>query len=209
VALTSSAAILVGTLGKMARDISLLMQGEVGEAFEPEAPGRGGSSAMPHKRNPVGCMTVLAAATRVPGLLSSHLSAMVQEHERALGGWQAEWIIIPEIFEATAGSLAAMCEVIQGLRVDKDAMRQNLATVGALVLSERLSLRLAQHCDRSTASQLVKEACAKSIAEHLPLAEVLAQDERISAHLPPEEIMELMNPESYLGTATPPDKKPK
>lgn len=203
VALTSAAAILVGSLGKMARDISLLMQGEVGEAFEPEAAGRGGSSAMPHKRNPVGCMTALAAATRVPGLLSSHLSAMVQEHERALGGWQAEWVIIPAIFEATAGALAAMREVIEGLRIEPLAMRRNLDTVGALVLSERLSLRLARDYDRGTAAQLVKEACARSTSENRPLAEVLAQDERISMHVSLEEIADLLDPATYLGTATP------
>jgi len=207
VALTSTVAILVGTLGKMARDISLLMQGEVGEAFEPEAPGRGGSSAMPHKRNPVGCMVALAAATRVPGLLSSLLCAMVQEHERALGGWQAEWMIVPEIFEAAAGSFAAMCEVTQGLRVNDQAMEQNLAAVGALVLSERLSLRLARHYDRATAAQLIKEACADSISQNQPLAEVLAGDVRISAHLTAQEIADLLNPNTYLGTATPPGPK--
>jgi len=201
VALTAAMSILVGTLAKMARDISLLAQSEVAEVFEPSGAGRGGSSAMPHKRNPVGCMMVLAAAMRVPGLMSSHLSAMVQEHERALGGWQAEWKIIPEIFEATAGALYAMREVIEGLEVDPEAMRRNLEVVEELVLSERLSLRLAKHYDRSIASQLVKEACEQSIAEKRSLAEVLSEDQRISAHLSPEEIKELLNPGTYLGTA--------
>ena len=98
--------LLVGTLGKIARDISLMSQTEVGEALEPSAPGRGGSSTLPHKRNPVGCAVVLAAAIRVPALVSTMLAAMVQEHERGLGGWHAEWETLPEICLLAAGALS-------------------------------------------------------------------------------------------------------
>src|SRR4029079_19054278 len=118
--------LVVGTLGKVARDVSLLMQTEVGEAFEPADAGRGGSSTLPHKRNPVSSAAVLAAATRVPALVSTMLAAMVQEHERGLGGWHAEWETLPEICALTAGALAHTIRSIEGLDVDAARMAANL-----------------------------------------------------------------------------------
>ena len=118
--------LLVGTLGKIARDVSLLMQTEISEAFEPAAPGRGGSSTLPHKRNPVGCAVVLAAATKVPALVSVMLAAMVQEHERGLGNWHAEWETLPEICMLSAGALEQLTQVIEGLEIDTARMRRNL-----------------------------------------------------------------------------------
>ena len=117
-------------VGKIARDVSLLSQGEVGEAREPRVEGRGGSSAMPHKRNPTGCRVALSAAIRTPGLASSLLSAMPQEHERGLGGWQAEGPVLAELFELTHGAIRAMAEVIEGLEVSEAAMARNLAAAG-------------------------------------------------------------------------------
>src|SRR5262249_59490189 len=110
--------LLVGSLGKMAGDIALLTQSEVAEVAEPSAPGRGGSSSMPQKRNPVGCASVLATATRMPALVSVLLAAMTQEHERGLGGWQAEWETVPEVFLLASGALAQMRYTIEGLLVD-------------------------------------------------------------------------------------------
>ena len=115
-------ALLVGTLGKFARDIALLMQAEVGEASEPRKEGRGGSSTMPHKRNPVACAAVLACAARVPGLVDTLLAAMPQEHERGLGLWQVEWETIPEIFRLAACALARSIEIAEGLEVDAARM---------------------------------------------------------------------------------------
>src|SRR5262245_18411293 len=103
----------------MARDMSLLMQREVTEAAEPGAQGRGGSSTMPHKRNPIGCAVTLAATLRVPGQVSAFLSAMVQEHERGVGGWQAEWPIVATVVQATGLAAASMAEVAEGLTVDE------------------------------------------------------------------------------------------
>ena len=119
-------AILAGTCGKIARDVSLLMQTEVGEAFEPAAPGRGGSSTMPHKRNPTAAAAALAAATIAPNLLATILAAQVQEHERALGGWQAEWPTFPALALVTSGALAAVVDIAEGLEVDAERMRANL-----------------------------------------------------------------------------------
>jgi len=125
--LGSALAILIGAIGKIARDLSLLAQGEVAEAFEPRVDGRGGSSAMAHKRNPTGCQVALAAAARAPQLAASLIAALPQEHERGLGGWQAEAPVLIELFKLAHGSLAAMVPVIAGLEVDTAAMARNLA----------------------------------------------------------------------------------
>ena len=118
--------ILTGALGKMARDVSLLMQYEVGEASEPG----GGSSSMPHKRNPAGCARSLAAAARTPGLVAAYLTGMVQEHERAVGGWQAEWPTLAALMQATGAASEAMADVAEGLTVDRERMRRNMEAVG-------------------------------------------------------------------------------
>src|SRR5882724_9585403 len=107
-------AILTGTCGKIARDVSLMMQTDVGEAFEPAGEGRGGSSTMPHKRNPVAAASILAAAARAPGLVATLMGALVQEHERGLGGWHAEWVALPELMIATAGALTLSADTVAG-----------------------------------------------------------------------------------------------
>jgi 3-carboxy-cis,cis-muconate cycloisomerase len=124
-------AILVGTIGKIARDLSLLAQTEVAEAFEPRIDGRGGSSAMAHKRNPTGCQVALSAALRAPHLAATLLSGLPQEHERGLGGWQVEGPVLADLFHLAHGALAAMAPVIEGLDVDVDRMAANLAAAGA------------------------------------------------------------------------------
>src|SRR5262249_3281553 len=112
-------ALLTGTLGKIARDVSLSMQTEIAELSEPSQKGRGGSSTMPHKRNPVACSAILAAVTRVPALASTLFTAMVQEYERGLGGWQAEWETLPEMFRLTGGALERTADLLEGLEVDQ------------------------------------------------------------------------------------------
>lgn len=128
--LASSLAILTGAVGKIAGDIALLAQGEVAEAQEPRAPGRGGSSAMAHKRNPTSCQVALTAAARAPHLAATIVAALPQQHERGLGGWQAEAPVLADVFQLTHGALAAMAPVIEGLEVDTDRMAQNLAAAG-------------------------------------------------------------------------------
>lgn len=125
--LGSALAILTGAVGKIASDIALLAQVEVAEAFEPRQPGRGGSSAMAHKRNPTGCQVALSAAIRAPHLAATIVSALPQQHERGLGGWQAEAPVLAELFQLTHGALAAMLAVIEGLEVDTARMAANLA----------------------------------------------------------------------------------
>ena len=129
-ALGGALAIATAVLGKIARDIALMAQTEVAEAFEPQVPGRGGSSIMTHKRNPIGCQVALSAALRTPGLAATLLSALPQEHERGLGGWQVEGPVLVDLFQLTHGAVAAMMEVIEGLEIDTAAMARNLAAAG-------------------------------------------------------------------------------
>jgi 3-carboxy-cis,cis-muconate cycloisomerase len=124
--LAAALAITTGAIGKIARDVSLLAQGEVAEAFEPRAPGRGGSSAMAHKRNPTGCQVALSASLRAPGLAATIFAAMPQEHERGLGGWQAEGAVLADLFCLAHGAIAAMIDVLEGLEMDTARMAANL-----------------------------------------------------------------------------------
>jgi 3-carboxy-cis,cis-muconate cycloisomerase len=192
---------LVGTLGKMARDISLHMQTDVGEVAEPAAEGRGGSSTMPHKRNPVGCAAVLTAAMRVPALVSTMLSGMVQEHERALGGWQAEWDTLPDIVQLTAGALQQMRQVTSGLKIEAARMRANLDTTHGQIMAEAVTLALGRKIGRMTAHQLVEKACHRAAESNQHLRQTLAQDPVISGELSSDELDRLLDPSNYLGQA--------
>ena len=191
--------LLVGTLGKVARDLSLLSQSEVGEALEPSAPGRGGSSTLPQKRNPVGAAVALAAAQRVPGLVATMLMAMTQEHERGLGGWQAEWDTMPEIFLVTAGALQRMLEVAEGLEVNAGRMRANLDITHGLIFSEAVSMALARYVGRQAAHQLVRDAAQRATEQARHLRDALADDEVITAHLSPDELDRLFDPRLAAG----------
>jgi 3-carboxy-cis,cis-muconate cycloisomerase len=192
--------VLTGSLGKMARDISLLMQGEVAEAFEPSGPGRGGSSTMPHKRNPSGCLVALAAAHRVPGLVASFLSAMVQEHERALGSWQAEWPTVAGIVQATGVAIAAMAEVAEGLSVDEARMRANIEATQGVIFAEKAMMLLGPSLGRGVAHKVLEEATRQSVAQKRHLAEVLGEMPEIK-QLGPDVLRQLEDPAKYLGAA--------
>lgn len=194
--------LVAGSLGKMGRDISLLMQTEAAEVFEPSAPGKGGSSTMPHKRNPVGSAVLISAATRVPGLLSTLFSAMPQEHERSLGLWHAEWETLPQICCLVAGALAQALNIAQGLEVDAERMAQNLDLTHGLVLAEAVSIELAQRVGRETAHHLLEQCCKRAVAEHRHLRAVLGDEPEITAQLSAAELDRLLDPAHYLGQAT-------
>jgi 3-carboxy-cis,cis-muconate cycloisomerase len=193
--------LLIGTLGKIARDVSLMMQTEVGEAFEPAARGRGGSSTMPHKRNPVGCAVVLAAAMKVPALVSVMLAAMVQEHERGLGGWHAEWETLPEICMLAAGALEQVTRMMEGLQIDAGRMRGNLDVTHGLILAEAVSAALAPALGREAAHGLVEQACRQAVDENRPLRDVLAGDAKVGRLLSAADLKRLCDPANYLGAA--------
>lgn len=201
VELATMLALLTGSLGKMARDIALLMQTDVGEAFEPAGEGRGGSSTMPHKRNPVTAAVVLAAATRVPHLAGSLLSGMAQEHERGLGGWHAEWETLPELVQLSAGALAQMADTIEGLDVDADRMRANLDVTNGLIMAEAVTMALGAKIGRLAAHQRVEAASKLAVTEKRHLRDVLAQDEVVIQHLGAETMAQLFDPLGYTGVA--------
>lgn len=199
--LASAMGLLTGTLGKCARDLSLMMQTEIAEASEPVVSGRGGSSTMPHKHNPVACAAVLAAAIRVPPLVSAMLSSMVQEHERGLGSWQAEWEVLPELVALSAGALQHFAQTVSGLRLDVARMRANLEATHGLIFAEAVAMILAPSIGRSPAHQLLEAAARKSASEGKHLQEVLAADPSVTAHIPLAKLKELFDPSRYLGNA--------
>jgi 3-carboxy-cis,cis-muconate cycloisomerase len=194
-------AILAGTCGKIARDVSLLMQTEVGEAFEPAEAGRGGSSSMPHKRNPTAAASALACAAIAPQLAATIFAAQVQEHERALGGWQAEWPTFPALALVTSGALRAIVDIAEGLEADAERMRANLDMTQGLIMAEAVSVALAARLGKQEAHKLVEEAAKKAGKEKRHLRDVLSEGKRVTAQLPPAEIAKLFEPEAYIGAA--------
>lgn len=191
--------LLLGHLGKMAQDIALMAQTEVGELAEPDAPGKGGSSAMPHKRNPVLCMLILTAAKRAPGLVATMLAAMPQEHERGMGGWHAEWPTLRELFLLAGSALNHAVMLIEGLQVFPEQMQYNLDLTNGLVMAERVSLALAATLGRGEAHHLLEQASRDCLASGRHLRDVLADDPQLAGRLSAEELDDLFDPTSYRG----------
>jgi 3-carboxy-cis,cis-muconate cycloisomerase len=194
-------AILAGTCGKIARDVSLMMQTDVAEAFEPSGQGRGGSSTMPHKRNPVAAASALAAATMAPNLAATIFAAQVQEHERSAGAWHAEWPTLPTLLAVTSGAIAAVVEIAEGLEVDVARMRANLDVTHGLIMGEAVTFALAEKMGKSAAHHLVEAASKKAVAEKRHLLNVLASDPKVTAQLDPDRIAEVFDPGSYHGVS--------
>ncbi len=190
-----------GTLGKIARDISLHAQTEIAELAEPAGEGRGGSSTMPQKRNPVTCATVLAAAQRVPGLVSTMLSSMVQEQERGLGGWQAEWETLPEIVSLSGGALHHLAEMLPSLHVDAKCMLKNLDATHGLIFAEAVTMALGDRLGKLAAHSMVELACKKARLEYRHLKDVIRQDPSLQACLTPADLDRLFDVQNYLGSA--------
>jgi len=191
----------VGTLGKIAKDISLHSQTEVAEVFEPAERGRGGSSTMPQKRNPVTSAVVLSAAVRVPGLVSTMLTAMVQEHDRGLGGWHAEWETLPEIVSLSASASHQMAELIPKLEIDAERMRENLEATRGLIFAEAVTMALVEKIGKAAAHEIVGEACAKARNEKRELRDVIVGERRVMEHLSAGEVDRLFDARKYLGMA--------
>jgi 3-carboxy-cis,cis-muconate cycloisomerase len=192
---------LIGTLGKIARDISLQMQTEVGELSEPSGAGKGGSSTMPHKRNPVGCAAVLTAAARAPGLVATVFSGMVQEHERALGGWQAEWDALPDLARLAGGALAHIEQIAGGLEVRPERLAANLDATHGLILGEAVMLALGEFIGRLDAHHLVEQASKTAVQTGSTLHDVLAANPTVTKHLDAARLQALLDPANYVGEA--------
>jgi 3-carboxy-cis,cis-muconate cycloisomerase len=194
-------AILSGTCGKIARDISLLMQTDVGEVFEPAAPGRGGSSTMPHKRNPTASAAAVAAATIAPQLAATVLASEMQEYERAVGTWQAEWPTFPALLLVVSAALAAVVDLAEGLEVDNERMRANIDMTRGQIMAEAVSMALARKIGKAEAHKLLEDATRKAHSEKRHLALVLAVDPRVTEHLSVSDITKLFEPLTYQGMA--------
>src|SRR5712672_1142303 len=194
-------AILTGTCGKIARDVSLMMQTDVGEAFEPSGEGRGGSSTMPHKRNPVAAASALGAATMAPNLAATIFAAQVQDHERSAGPWHAEWPTLPSLLLVTSGALAAIVDIAEGLEVDTARMRSNLDATHGLIMAEAVTMALAEKIGKSDAHHLVEAASRKAVADKKHLRDVLTADAKVTAHLNAEKLARLFEPMAYQGAS--------
>jgi 3-carboxy-cis,cis-muconate cycloisomerase len=189
-----------GTLAKIATDIILLAQTEVGEVAEPYVAGRGASSTMPQKRNPIASEYILAAARMVQGLVPVMLGAMAQDHERATGPWQAEALALPQAFVLTHGALLHTRAIAEGMVVDTDRMRANLDITHGLIVSEAVMMGLAPVIGRGEAHHVVKHACDIALTQKIPLAEALGRDPVVAARLDRAAIERLIDPANYLGS---------
>jgi 3-carboxy-cis,cis-muconate cycloisomerase len=190
-----------GVLGKLALDVTLLAQTEVAEANEPAEGGRGGSSTLPHKRNPVGAVLIRAASARVPGLVATLLGSMAHEQERAAGAWHAEWEPLGELLRLVGGSARRARELVGGLEVHSGRMRANLEQTGGLLLTERVAGALAGSLGRAEAGDLVQRLAGEAADSGRPLRELLLASETVRAQLDEGEVDRLLDPEGYLGSA--------
>jgi 3-carboxy-cis,cis-muconate cycloisomerase len=199
--IATTVGLLTGTLGKIARDISVHMQTEIDELREPAEEGRGGSSTMPHKRNPVACAIILAAAIRVPGLVAAMLSAMLQEDERGLGGWHAEWETLPEIVCLTAGAMHHLANVVPRLEINVKRMRENLELTKGLIFAEAVTAALGEKISRSQARELIDAASEHAIKEKRHLRDVINDHQKIAKHLSADQLDNLFDPRNYTGAS--------
>jgi 3-carboxy-cis,cis-muconate cycloisomerase len=197
----SAIAITIGECGKIARDISLLMQTEIGEVSEPAGAGRGGSSTMPQKRNPALSAQILAASNLAPGLMSSLFAGLVQEHERGTGGWQASWIALPQLLLIASGAFERTAEIATGLEVDKARMRANLGISNGMIMAEAVQFALAAKLGRLQAHDLLAKASKKAIGERKHLKDILRAIPEVARSLPGKKLDELFEPSNYLGDA--------
>jgi 3-carboxy-cis,cis-muconate cycloisomerase len=193
--------LICGSLAKFALDVALLMQSEVAEVFEPHEPGRGGSSTMPQKRNPVAAEYILAAAREVHAQVGVMMSAMAQDHERATGPWQSEALALPQCFVLTSGALAHGRAIAEGMSVDTERMRRNLGLSGGLIMAEAVAAGLTPAMGRAAAHHVLQRASERALGEGRSLSEVLRDDPEVRKHLGAEQIDRLMDPAGYLGSA--------
>jgi 3-carboxy-cis,cis-muconate cycloisomerase len=193
--------LVTGTLGKISMDVKLLMQTEVGEVYEPFHEGRGSSSTMPQKRNPISCLYIHSTAALVRQNAAALLEAAVADHERSTGPWEIEWIALPEIFLLSAGALRQSRDLVAGLQVDEKQMRANLDLTHGNIVSEAVMMGLGPHLGRQRAHDLVYDICRVSATEGKPLVDLLAKNAEISRHVKRAELEKMCDPANYLGLA--------
>jgi 3-carboxy-cis,cis-muconate cycloisomerase len=193
--------LVTGSCGKVAFDVKLLMQTEVEEVYEPFHAGRGSSSTMPQKRNPISSVYITAQTAMVKQLVAALLEAMIEDHERATGPWQIEWIALPEIFMLSAGALTQTRAVLEGLQVNEKKMRANLDITNGLIMSEAVMMGLGAMMGRDTAHHVVGDIGREALKQGQPLIDALAASPAIAKHADRKKLEELMDPANYLGVA--------
>lgn len=193
--------LVTGSCGKVAFDVKLLMQTEVEEVYEPFHAGRGSSSTMPQKRNPISSVYITAQTAMVKQLVAALLEAMIEDHERATGPWQIEWIALPEIFMLSAGALAQTRLVLEGLQVNEKKMRANLDITNGLIMSEAVMMGLGAMMGRDTAHHVVGDIGREALKKGQPLIDALSENKEIAKHADRKKLEELMDPANYLGVA--------
>jgi 3-carboxy-cis,cis-muconate cycloisomerase len=192
---------LGATLGKIASEIATLMRTEINEVREPYFPGRGSSSTMPQKRNPIACPPIIAIAQKLRECVSSQLTAMIQDHERAVAGQTLEWLVIPETFLLISGSLKHSKLMLEHLEVDTEQMRNNLDSGGGFLMAESVMMGLAPHIGRDKAHKIVADLSIKYRDSNISLREALVTDSRILKIVSERELDSLLAPENYLGNS--------
>ncbi|MEZ5910749.1 MAG: adenylosuccinate lyase family protein [Hyphomicrobiaceae bacterium] len=193
--------LVTGSLAKIATDVMLMMTTEIGEAFEPFVRGRGSSSTMPQKRNPISCEVIAAAAKLVRRNAGVMLDAMASDFERATGPWHLEWVAIPESFVAAAGALRHAGDMLEGLTVDTERMRRNLDATGGLIVAEAIMMALARHVGRQRAHDLVYDACREVLEGRSGLLAALEAMPEVAAALDRTALARLVDPANYVGCA--------
>ena len=193
--------LVTGSCGKVALDVKLLMQTEVEEVYEPFHAGRGSSSTMPQKRNPISSVYITAQTAMVKQLSAALLEAMVEDHERATGPWEIEWIALPEIFMLSAGALAQTRFVLEGLQVNEKKMAENLMITKGLIMSEAVMMGLGPMLGRNFAHDHVYDICREVVKTGRPLIDLLTEDKEIAKHIDRAGLEKLVDPANYLGVA--------
>jgi 3-carboxy-cis,cis-muconate cycloisomerase len=191
--------LVCGTAGKIAMDVKLMMQTEVEEAFEPFHEGRGSSSTMPQKRNPISSAYIHGIASSVRYHVAALLDANIADHERSTGPWQIEWISLPEIFCLSSGALAQTRHLVAGLQINEAGMRKNLDITGGMIVSEAVMMGLGPALGRQRAHDVVYDICREVIATKRPFLDLLAENPEISKHKTREDLARLVDPANYLG----------
>ncbi len=194
-------ALVCATLGKISTDVKLMMQTEVAEVFEPFHEGRGSSSTMPQKRNPISCLYIHATASLVRQNAASLIEAAIADHERSTGPWEIEWIALPEIFLLASGALSQSRLLLEGLQVDEKRMRANLDITNGTIVSEAVMMGLGPYLGRQRAHDLVYDICRDAAMTNTPLVDLLARNAEISKHLSRVELEKMTDPAQYLGLA--------
>ena len=193
--------LITGSCGKIALDVKLLMQTEVEEVHEPFHAGRGSSSTMPQKRNPISSVYITAQTAMVKQLVAALLEAMIEDHERATGPWEIEWIALPEIFMLSAGALTQTKFVLEGLQVNEKKMRENLDITNGLIMSEAVMMGLGAAMGRNRAHDVVYDICREVVTTGRPLIDLLEEDKEIRKHADRKTLEKLVDPANYLGVA--------